>query len=77
MEILDQFFTHEYLRYSAECRRLGRLARRPQIEASRSKIEAARSKVWIERLGEFRRHMLTFASGHHHVFVPRPVRVRR
>jgi hypothetical protein len=73
MEALEQFFTDDFFRYSAECRRLGRLARRPQSEVVHSKCQA-----WVERLGELRRYMVSSAGERSkHAFVPRPVRVRR
>jgi hypothetical protein len=72
METLEQFFTDEFFRYSAECRRLGRLARRTQIETAHSKRQA-----WLGRFGEFRRPIISAGGRLKHAFVPHPVRVRR
>ena len=73
MEALEQFFTDEFFRYSAECRRLGRLARRPLSETSSGK-----GRAWVQRLGELRRQMMSSAGERaKHAFVPRPVRVLR
>ena len=73
MEPLEQFFTDEFFRYSAECRRLGRLARSPRSEASLSKRQ-----IWVERLGELRRYMMGSAGARpQHAFVARAVRMQR
>ena len=73
METLEQFFTDEFFRYSAECRRLGRLARRAQSEGVNSK-----RRTGAERLRAFREVLMSSGSERiKQAFVPRPVRVHR
>ena len=49
MDPLEPFLTEEFFRYSAECRRLARLARKPKgaIQAN-----TAEYRLWIDRLGD-------------------------
>jgi hypothetical protein len=73
METLDQFFTDEFFRYSAECRRLGRLARRSQSEGVHGK-----SRAWVERLGALREVLMSSGSERgQQAFMPRPAQARR
>jgi hypothetical protein len=69
----DEFLSDEFFRYSAECRRLARLARRSSREAGHASFQTL-----IERLGEMRRHIVQ-RSGHQTAYrlVPRTVRSSR
>jgi hypothetical protein len=51
MDSREQFFTDEFFRYSAECRRLARLARARRREPDRG-VRHAWAPLFIERLGE-------------------------
>jgi len=49
MDPQEVFLTDEFFRYSAECRRLARLARKP---VSTPKSRTAGLRLWIERFEE-------------------------
>ena len=72
----EEFFTDEFFRYSAECRRLARLARRPPSEI-RHGIDTP-YRALIERLADL--HGRTFHQPKHrleHRLVPRAVASHR
>jgi hypothetical protein len=49
MDPREQFLTEEFFRYSAECRRLARLARKP---ASAAKGRTPTVRLWVEKFEE-------------------------
>ena len=49
MDPSEQFLTEEFFRYSAECRRLARLARKPRGDATLG-IGAVAHRRWLEWL---------------------------
>jgi hypothetical protein len=73
----EEFFTDEFFRYSAECRRLARLARRPPSEI-RHGIGATLYRNLVERLADV--HGRFIHQPNHrleHRFVPRGVGLHR
>jgi hypothetical protein len=49
MDPLEPFLTEEFFRYSAECRRLGRLAHKPN---NATQGNTAEYRLWIDWLGD-------------------------
>jgi hypothetical protein len=47
MDPRDRFLTDEFARYSAECRRMARLARPPQTAAANSAASFMNSASWL------------------------------
>ena len=50
MDPQELFLTEEFFRYSAECRRLARLARKPANGATQ--VSTAGYRLWIDWLGD-------------------------